>query len=238
MALEQLLLFDIDGTLLSIAEREMNVFSLALEEVFGPVDSHEDYSYAGKTDDQITFELVSRTGRSEREIEALLPEMKSRYFVMLEAMLDKSSVEILPGVVELLDGLCDEPGVLLGLQTGNWETAAAIKLARFDLDRYFDLGAYGDGHLDRRGLPPRAHAEAQEHSGYSIHPRDVVIIGDTELDVASARACGMASVGVATGSFNRAQLEAAGADLVVANLGELEAATILELTRPGRPGNG
>jgi phosphoglycolate phosphatase-like HAD superfamily hydrolase len=218
----KLFLFDIDGTLLSIAKRELNVFSLALEQVFGTLGPIDDYSFAGKTDHQIAFELLSRAGRSVAEIESGLKELKNRYFEMLNEMLGVSSMEVLPGVIELLDGLAQDPGVVLGLQTGNWEVAAEIKLSRFSLDRYFLVGAFGDGHLDRNSLPSLARQRAERQVGNSINSRDTVIIGDTALDVACARTWDMVSVGVATGSTNQLELRAAGADLVVPTLAELE----------------
>ena len=115
----KLVLFDIDGTLLSIAERELNVFGLALERVFGTAGSIEAYSFAGKTDHQIVFELLTSAGRAASQIESGLPDLKDCYFEMLDEMLDASSMAVLPGVIELLDRLAKDPSVVLGLQTGN-----------------------------------------------------------------------------------------------------------------------
>ncbi len=225
----KLVLFDIDGTLLSIAQRELNVFGLALERVFGTAGPIDDYSFAGKTDHQIAFELLSRAGKAATEIESGLPDMKDRYFEMLDDMLEVSSMTVLPGVIEFLNELAENSAVVLGLQTGNWEVAAEIKLARFGLDRYFVVGAFGDGHLDRDPLPLLARARAEQRVGEEIRPRDTVIIGDTALDVACARTCEMVSVGVATGSTSQIELRAAGADLVVPSLVQLEVDRLLDL---------
>ena len=62
----------------------------------------------------------------------------------------------MPGVVELVAALAESGEVALGLLTGNWERGARIKLAPFDLNRYFPFGAFGDDQLHRRGLPPVA----------------------------------------------------------------------------------
>lgn len=226
---KSLVLFDIDGTLLSIAARELNVFALALEQVYGSAGDHESYSFAGKTDHQIAFELLSSTGRTQGEIEAGLSEMRACYFELLEEMLAASSMEILPGVVELLDELERDTSVVLGLQTGNWETAAELKLTRFGLERYFRVGAFGDGHLDRQSLPAAARQRTRERLGHEVDLRRSVVVGDTVLDVACARAWDMPSVGVATGSASQEELREAGADLVVGDLGELDATRLLDL---------
>ncbi len=229
MALAKLVLFDIDGTLLSIAHRELNVFGLALEHVFGTAGPIDDYSFAGKTDHQIAFELLSLAGKPANEIESGLPDVQKSYFKMLDDMLDASSMTVLPGVFELLDELAEDPSIVLGLQTGNWEVAAAIKLARFGLDGYFAVGAFGDGHPDRSTLPPMARERAERRLGRAIRKGDTVIIGDTTLDVDCARAWEMVSVGVATGSTSRTELQAAGADLVVPTLAQLDAGRLLDL---------
>lgn len=226
-----LVLFDIDGTLLSIAERELNVFGLALESAYGTQGPIENYSFAGKTDHQIVFELLSSAGWSAADIESGLPDMKARYFEMLDGMLDAASMQVLPGVIELLDELETESSAVLGLQTGNWEVAAEIKLGRFGLEGYFPAGAFGDGNLDRNALPPLARERAERYLDRKIEPSRTVVLGDTALDVACARAWGMASVGVATGSACERDLEAAGADLVLSTLAGLDAKRLFELTR-------
>lgn len=230
MAVAKLLLFDIDGTLLSIVERELNVFGKSLERIFGESGSLDGYSFAGKTDHQIVLDLLSESGRSVEEIEDRLPAMKEHYFEVLDLMLTESSMNVLPGVKRLLDELASIPSVVLGLQTGNWRRAADIKLARYELSGYFEIGAFGDGQPDRIGLPPLARARAEELTGEPIQPENTVIIGDTALDVACARSWGMASLGVATGSTSREELRDQGADLAVTALTEIDADGLLALT--------
>jgi len=226
----KLVLFDIDGTLLSIAERELNVFGLALERVFETAGPIEDYSFAGKTDHQIAFELLSGAGRAASQIESGLPDLKECYLEMLDEMLDTSGMAVLPGVIELLDQLAKDSAVVLGLQTGNWEAAAEMKLSRFGLARYFVVGAFGDGQLDRNTLPPLARDRAEQRVGGRISSSHTVIVGDTALDIACARTWHMASVGVATGSTSQLELRSAGADLVVPTLADLDAGRLLGLT--------
>src|SRR5438552_19082305 len=100
---------------------------------------------------------------------------------------------VLPGVRELLDVLADRDDVYLALLTGNYEEAARLKLEYFDLWRYFPCGAFGDDAPDRNGLLPRAIARVRECGGPEVAPEDVVVIGDTPLDVACAAAGGARS---------------------------------------------
>ena len=62
---------------------------------------------------------------------------------------------------------------------------------------------------------------ARERAG-NWPARRTVGVGDTPLDVSSAHAAGCRSVAVTTGNYGREELDAA--DVVIANLGELESA--------------
>ena len=57
------------------------------------------------------------------------------------------------GVVALLEALEREPGVTLGLLTGNLEPCARLKLEPLGANRHFAFGAYGSDHEDRYRLP-------------------------------------------------------------------------------------
>jgi beta-phosphoglucomutase-like phosphatase (HAD superfamily) len=60
----RLVLFDIDGTLLSAGRISARMFGEALLEAFGTVGDAASFDYSGKTDPQIVRELASPTGRS------------------------------------------------------------------------------------------------------------------------------------------------------------------------------
>ncbi len=62
-------------------------------------------------------------------------------------------------------------------------------------------------------------------------PADVVVIGDTPLDIAVAVAGGARSVGVATGSYGVEQLLASGADAAFPDLADAER-VLAALRRP------
>ncbi len=139
---------------------------------------------------------------------------------------------VLPGVREVLDALDGRPDVFLGLLTGNYEQGARIKLEYFDLWRYFRCGAYGDDSLDRHALVPVAVERSRQAGCPEVDRRDVVIIGDTPLDVACARDAGVSCLAVATGGYSVDALRAAGADTVFDSLVDTEG-VIASLTKPG-----
>jgi phosphoglycolate phosphatase-like HAD superfamily hydrolase len=87
-------------------------------------------------------------------------------------------------------------------------------------------GGFGSDHEDRAALPEvaRRRAAARAHAGrHHAHPRDdTVVIGDTPLDIACARADGVRVIAIATGPFGPADLQEA--DVVLTRADALPAA--------------
>jgi len=129
---------------------------------------------------------------------------------------------MMPGVDLLLDTLQQRDDVYLALLTGNYEEAARLKLEYFDLWRYFRCGAFGDGALERNGLLPKALTRIRECGGPTVAARDVIVVGDTPLDVACAAAGGARSIAVATGGYDADALRATDADLVLDDLSDVD----------------
>src|SRR5262249_24604783 len=111
----------------------------------------------------------------------------------------------------------------LALLTGNFEHAARMKLEYFDLWRYFRGGAFGDDAVDRNPLLPRAVAHVERCGGPSVPGSETIVVGDTPLDAACARAPGARSIAVATGHHRADELRASGADVVFENLADTDA---------------
>ena len=211
----QILLFDIDGTLVLTGGAGVRAMSRAFEDVFAVPDAFRGIPMPGRTDTWILSDAAAAHGfSSENE---RLATFRDVYLGHLSRELDEPGPRkgVMPGVVPLLDALEECEDAYLALLTGNYEEAARAKLAYFDLWRYFRCGAFGDDAPDRNGLLPRALARIRECGGPVVAPRDVVVIGDTPLDVACAAASGARSVAVATGGFDIGALREAGAEVVL-----------------------
>lgn len=163
---------------------------------------------------------MAGAGVPEEEVRRRLPEMRRIFLEGLERTLDRERMILLPGVVELLERQAERSDRAVALLTGNWEPGARTKLSRFDLNRFFDFGAFGCDGTDRAELPPVALARAEERLGRRFAPDEVLIIGDTLHDVACARAHGIPCLAVATGYTPAEALRSSGADWVAADLPE------------------
>jgi phosphoglycolate phosphatase-like HAD superfamily hydrolase len=109
--------------------------------------------------------------------------------------------------------------------TGNVRPVARVKLAAFGLDRHVDLaiGAYGTDAEARAGLVPVAWGRAAARHGTAFDAESTVLVGDSVHDVAAGRASGVRVVAVATGRDGRGDLRAAGAEVVLPDLGDTTA---------------
>jgi phosphoglycolate phosphatase-like HAD superfamily hydrolase len=111
---------------------------------------------------------------------------------------------------------------VLSLVTGNLQAIARIKLGRAGLVHHFAAGqgGFGSDAEDRTELPAIARARAGRNG--APHPREsTVVIGDTPLDIACARADGVRCIAVTTGPYDAQAL--GDADAVVRSVRELPA---------------
>lgn len=218
-----LVLFDIDGTLLSAGRAARESVLAALEAEYGWTGSADAHDFSGKTDPQILRELVADSVEPEK-FDAALERALERYLEELARRLTPSLVVTKPGVPELLARLSSRSAVTQGLLTGNLERGARMKLEPPNLNRYFPFGAFGSDSADRYELPGIALARARERSGRDFSGKQIVIVGDSVHDVACGRALGVRSVAVATGPTPAERLRGESPDAFLRDFSDVEAA--------------
>jgi phosphoglycolate phosphatase len=197
--MKRLVLFDIDGTLLSAGKVSRSALGKALLSSFDTVGGMNSYDYSGKTDPQIVVDLMRAAGFPEPVVRERLEGCLTRYTQALGEELRPEHVEAKPGVQELLARLALEDSVTLGLLTGNLEPCARFKLAPLDLNRFFPFGAFGSDHEDRYRLPRVAVERALAATGVFFEGKDIVIIGDSIHDVRCGKDLRVRAVAVTTG---------------------------------------
>lgn len=213
-------LFDLDGTLIRSKHKHefgLNRFTFAIEKVFGiKVDLNRLITH-GMIDSQILIELLALYDIPKEKSQEKLQEM---FLVMEEFLMqyeDEMNYEPLPGACELLKDLF-ERNIPLAVLTGNVECFGWKKLEKAGLKKFITVGSFGNMALIRSDLVPITLEKLQLECDEQIQKSNLVIIGDTPLDIRCAKESDIKSIGVATGKYSKEELRVEGADLVVDSL--------------------
>jgi phosphoglycolate phosphatase len=204
-------LFDIDGTLLVTGGAGRVAWQRAFRELHEVDANIDEHTKAGMTDPEIAEivfrEVIGRDGSESERAEAI-----AAYLGHLDdAVKESSGYRVMPGIEALLPRLAGE-GVLLGIVTGNIESAAHIKLTRGNLNRFFTFGGYGSDSRDRTELTKKALERGGVIAGSPLDPTATIAVGDTPRDVIAGHGAGIRVVGVATGNYTVEELREADAD--------------------------
>lgn len=216
----RLVLFDIDGTLIHSSGAGEKAFGRVCAMEFKVPDGTAQLRFAGRTDTSIVREFFVRN-----QIEPT-PNNFRRFFdcyvFWLDQMLRQTAGMVLPGVTRVLKGLGSlaKPPVI-GLLTGNIRLGAEIKLRHYELWDSFVTGAFGDDHEERNCIAGVARDRGEKILGKKLRGDEVLVIGDTPLDVECAKAIDARVLAVATGNFPRKDLMAHNPTWAVETLEEI-----------------
>jgi len=222
----RLVLFDIDGTLIRTSGAGVKAFAEVFRSEFKASDGFERLKFAGRTDVSLVREFFGF-----HDIPATpdnLDRFFGRYAFWLDHILRQSKCEICAGINEFIRDLkaLNAPP-LLGLLTGNIRLGAEIKLRHVGLWDHFQTGAFADDHEQRDHIAAIARDRGRRLLGQSLRGEEVLVIGDTPLDIRCGRAICAKVIGVATGTFSLEELKAHEPDWAVKNLREIAARKII-----------
>lgn len=219
----KILLFDIDGTLLSTGGAGRRTMDRIFFDLWGVENAFEGTCADGKTDPMIFREMLKRHWVPLDDPDRAVAEIRHRYEEGFADEMRDSPAVLMPGVDQLLDVLSARGDVAIGLLTGNLEVTARVKVEHFGLGHHFHFGAFSSDHEIRRMLPPIAVERASAWLGQPIAlGHDVVIIGDTPHDVDCALTNGCTAIGVGTGGWSPTELKSAGAHATVEALTDVD----------------
>ena len=213
----QLVLFDIDGTLIHTGGAGVKAFAKVFETEFGARDHFERLKFAGRTDVSLVREFFGfhRIPATTENFTRFF----DHYVFWLDHILKTSRTETCPGIREFivkLKRLTAPP--LLGLLTGNIRLGAEIKLRHFQLWDSFETGGFADDHEDRDQIAAVAKERGERLLGRKLAPQEVLVVGDTPLDIRCGRAIGAKVLAVATGGAKLHDLQEHKPDWAVADV--------------------
>ena len=205
---QHVILWDIDGTLVNARASRADKHVTAVEAFLGRDLPNQEHT-AGKTDRQILYELL--------ESQETVPSPAALTEVL--RILDELSIKEInqypvlcnPGVATALKR-ASSTGWVNGLLTGNTHLRARAKLKLAGICGAVDskFSYFGSESLSRGGL-----VSSSVRAIRSARSSVAVVIGDTPLDIRSAKEHKLQVVAVATGPYSAAALLGLGPDLLI-----------------------
>ncbi len=173
-------------------------------------------------DDSI-FEMLRKTeewARKGGKSEEFIDELRCRALNTTESyeLEAAAKTSLLPGVVETLTTL-QSAGLRIGLCTINSEKSVDKILERFHMASLFDVTV--SRNQVRHVKPDPEHLQTALQV-LGAKPEETLIVGDSRVDVQSAKALGAIAVGLPTGVASTQQLIAAGADYIVTSMSDVQ----------------
>jgi phosphoglycolate phosphatase len=200
------LLFDLDGTLIDSVADIGNAMNHVLGQHDLPTHPLEVYrAKVGEGAGQLVWDVLPAESSSELHA-SVLAAYKERYLSHLVV-----ETRLYPGMPEALDALVSRE-VKLAVVTNKPQSAteniASALLARWPFAAIEGQQA-GIPHKTDKTLALRAARTL------GVQPSECLFVGDTRVDVATARAAGMTSVGCAWGFRGAAELREHGANHII-----------------------
>ncbi len=216
----RLVLFDVDGTLIHTSGAGVKAFGRTFATEFGIRDGTHKVDFAGRTDPSLVEEVLLRH-QIQPNAEAMQRFFEA-YVFFLDYFLNELPGGPQPGVRDWLGGLGNLPHrPVRGLLTGNIRLGAEIKLRHFGLWEHFQVGGFGDDHIDRNRIAEIARGRGEAFFQGPLKGEEILVVGDTPLDIACGRHIGARVLAVATGKHDLGRLRDHHPDWAVASLTEV-----------------
>ena len=201
-----LAIFDLDGTLIDSAPDILRAANLLLRDFdCAPLELADVREMIGDGATNLVERALAARQCTALDLNAALKQFMQHY-----AASPTAHTQLYPGVVATLQRL-KERGITMTVCTNKPAALSGTILAQLDIARYFSAVLGGDSRPYRKP-DPRMIQELLQKFGTS--PRQAVLIGDSEIDAATAQAAGVPFILVTYGYY-RTSLDAIPRDIAV-----------------------
>lgn len=213
---KKIIIFDLDGTLLNTIGDLADAVDYVMRSRNLPEHTNAEYRQmvGGGIKRLVERALPKELAQNEQYVEECVAQFR-RYYV---DNIDRYTIPY-EGITELLHKLQND-GVMLAVASNKFQHGTDRLVAKFFSDIEF---VAIEGNREGAPLKPDPHVVLNILKGRDIALDRVVMVGDSGIDIRTAKAAGIASIGVAWGFRFAEELYQAGADVVVSTMAELEA---------------
>ncbi|MDB5550185.1 MAG: gph2 [Rhizobium sp.] len=211
----KLVLFDCDGTLVDSGKLIHEVMARTFEN-HGYERPHYD---ATKSTIGLTLDTAIARIMGVEEIDDHIRAMTQHYKDLYSPVRTEPGFEepLYVGVAEMIETLVARDDVVIGAVTGKSRKGLDLIRNGHGFETVFTVSRTAD---DCPSKPhPAMVLECCAEAG--INPQDTIVIGDSVYDIMMAKSAGATAIGVSWGYGETAALQAAGADIVVHEVGHI-----------------
>ncbi len=207
--MKKIVIFDLDGTLLDTMED----LAVSCNEILSrhelPTHEMEDYRhFVGSGVMRLVERILPEKLRTEEFVAELRAEFVKYYFANID-----THTKIYTGVILLMEEL-ERRDIALAVASNKFQDGTRKLVRKFFPNQRF-VAVLGQ----RPNVPLKPHPQIVREiiQITSFTPDKILFVGDSGIDIETAKAAGVESVGVTWGFRNREELEECGADHIVDN---------------------
>ena len=214
--MNKLIMFDINGTLIKRDARTDLPYEHAVNELLCISSALDGVNTSARSDKDVLIEILEKNGIEFTD--SLWDKFLVLYKKHLEAFKDTDVWRENSSAVSFVKSLYRKhyPMVLI---TGELSIGAEYKLSKLGIWDCFATGGYGEDGLKRFDIAETALRKANEY--FSVDFKDITIIGDTILDIKTARHLNAEVISITTGSNTREELSGYNPDIIIDDFEEL-----------------
>ncbi|WP_026476974.1 HAD family hydrolase [Alkaliphilus transvaalensis] len=212
-----LIFFDINGTLIKRDSRTDLPYQKALDILLNAENSLEGVDTSARSDQDVFMEVLANYNEtySEEKWQQFLNFYETQLQLFMSTDVWRNNVD----AVEFIQKLSTTDHKL-SLITGELSIGAQYKLEKIGVWKYFPVGGFGEDGLRRFDIAEEALKKANAYYGDDYD--EIYIIGDTLLDIKTARHLGARIISITTGSNTRNELETLSPDYIIDKFNEIE----------------
>lgn len=206
-----IIFFDINGTLIERDARTDLPFSEAADDLLGKSNVMDGVDTAARSDKDVFMEVLNK--QNIPFTNELWEKLLGIYKTKLEKYKNHDVWRPNSDCIEYVKSLSQNTGLALSLITGELSIGAEFKLKKIGLWDYFKTGGFGEDGLRRFDIAESALKKAEDL--FEKKFESIWVIGDTILDIQTARHLNAKSIAIATGAHSKDTLSEHSPDFLI-----------------------
>lgn len=215
--MSKLIFFDINGTIIERDSRTDLPYEYAINIFLNVENGMEGVNNSARSDKDVFIEVLEKYNEkfTEEKWNAFIEVYKEQFEKFKSSDVWRKNVD----AVEFINKLNDT-NHKLSLITGELSIGACYKLEKIGVWKHFKTGGFGEDSLSRFGIAEIALEKAINEFNNEFD--EIFVIGDTILDIKTARHIGAKIISITTGSNTREELLELKPDYIIDNFSEIE----------------